>query len=69
MNQRYYSTASLRARLRAFETRYGLSTEEVVAAYHAGSRPTAVSGFDTFEWAATNAELARLCGERQPQPA
>ena len=69
MEKRYYNAATLSARLRAYESRYRISTEELVAAYRAGARPEGVPGFDTFEWAATSAELARLCGHREPQPA
>jgi hypothetical protein len=69
MEKRYYTVDSLEARLRAYEARYGVSTERLLAAYRAGSHPEGVPGFDAFEWAATSAEMARLCGHRQPQPA
>lgn len=55
-----YTADDLRARLCAYEARYGISTEAVLTAYRAGSRPEGVPGFDTFEWAATSAELDRL---------
>lgn len=69
MDKRYYTAASLRAVLREYEQRYGVPTANLVAAYRMGTLPDGVSSFDAFEWAATSAELGRLCGRREHQPA
>lgn len=60
MRKRYYNAQTLRDELDAFERRFGLRSEELVARYDAGAAPERVPRFEAFVWAGLHRELARM---------
>ncbi len=65
MTRSYYTAQSLEAELRAFETRFGIGSEDFISLYRSDGVPDWMPYFEGFVWADTYTELCRL---RAAQP-
>lgn len=55
-----YSARSLRGALRAFEERFGVSTDAFMAAYREGSPMPGITGFYANVWASMAEDVERM---------
>jgi hypothetical protein len=70
MEKRYYSAESLDSAIYEFEREYGITTEDLYAAYEAGEKVEDVPYFIQHVWASFHEDVLRMTDgagiERQP---
>lgn len=70
MEKTYLTAELLQGELRDFEGRYGLATQDLLAAYCADDVPSEIPRYDAFVWAATARQVRRMAAlAAEPQPA